>query len=244
LTKKEENRKIASIHPYIMADYAIVDPEMVKDLPLRVAVFTGLDALSHAMDAFVSSWKNDFTDGLCIQACKLLFRYLPRACKDRSDLEAVEKVHNASTIAGIAIGSSQAGLSHTLGHSLGSIFHIPHGFACGIALPYTTKFYSKFVLEQYEELAYHLGINEKGEKAVDELVAKVKNLLVEIGSPTNYRDLFKELGIPESEFYDKLDNLVENASYDNTILTLVEAPNDEEVRKLFTYAFEGKDVDF
>ncbi len=244
LTKKEENRKVASIHPAIMADYAIVDPEMVRDLPLKVAAFTGLDALSHAMDAYVSAWKNDFTDGLCIQACKLLFKYLPRACTDRSDGEAVEKVHNAATIAGLAIGSSQAGLSHSIGHSLGAVFHIPHGFACGIALPYTTKYYSKFVIEQYEELAYHLGIQEKGEKAIDSLVDMTMDLLEKINVPGNFKELLEQYGIERNAFEEKLDILVNNASLDNTVLTLVEIPSEEDFRKLFLYAYEGKNIDF
>ncbi|MBO8182280.1 MAG: iron-containing alcohol dehydrogenase [Archaeoglobus sp.] len=244
LTKKDEDRKIASVHPRIMADYAIVDPEMVKDLPERVAVFTGLDALSHAIDAYVSAWKNDFTDGICIQACKLLFTYLPRACKDRSDREAVERVHNAATLAGLAIGSSQAGLSHSLGHSIGGVLHIPHGFACGICLPYTTKYYSRFALEYYEELAYHLGIQAKKEEAVDELVKKIKTLLADLNVPDNLKGIFKEYGIGEEEFYDNLKRLVYNASTDNTVLTLADIPSEEDFEKLFIHAFEGKDVDF
>ncbi len=244
LTKKDEDRKVASVHPRIMADYAIVDPEMVKDLPERVAIFTGLDALSHAVDAYVSAWKNDFTDGICIQACKLLFAFLPRACKDRSDKEAVERIHNAATLAGLAIGSSQAGLSHSLGHAIGGVFHIPHGFACGISLPYTTKYYSRFALEYYEELAYHLGILEKGEKAVDELVRKIKNLLAELNVPDNLRGIFREYGIEEEEFYKNLDKLVYNASTDNTVLTLAEIPSEEDFERLFVSAFEGKEIDF
>ena len=244
LTKKDEDRKVASVHPRIMADYVIVDPEIVRDLPERVAIFTGLDALSHAVDAYVSAWKNDFTDGICIQACKLLFAFLPRACKDRSDKEAVERVHNAATLAGLAIGSSQAGLSHSLGHAIGGVFHIPHGFACGISLPYTTKYYSRFALEYYEELAYHLGILEKGEKAVDELVRKIKNLLAELNVPDNLRGIFREYGIEEEEFYKNLDKLVYNASTDNTVLTLAEIPSEEDFERLFVSAFEGKEIDF
>jgi alcohol dehydrogenase class IV len=244
LTKKDESRKIASIHPRIMADYAIVDPEMVNDLPEKVAAFTGLDALSHAIDAYVSAWKNDFADGLCIQACKLLFNYLPRACKDRNDREAVEKVHNAATLAGLAIGSSQAGLSHSLGHSIGGVFHIPHGFACGISLPYTTKYYSRFAMEYYEELAYHLGIQAKGEEAIDELVKKIKSLLASLNVPDNLRGIFKEYGIEEKEFYDKLDKLIYNSSTDNTVLTLVDIPSEEDFERLFIYAFEGREIDF
>lgn len=238
LTKRDENRKIASINPAIMADYAIVDPEMVKSLPSKVAAFTGLDALSHAIDAYVSAWKNDFTDGICIQACKLLFKYLHRAYKNRKDEEAVEKVHNAATLAGLAIGSSQAGLSHTIGHSL-SIFHIPHGFACGIALPYTIQYYSKFAKEYYDELAYHLGFQD-----VNELVVKIKDLIRSLDTPTNFKELLKDYNITKKQFLDNLDTLVYNASMDNTIVTLLEIPSEDDIRKLFIYAYEGKDVDF
>ncbi|RLI79092.1 NAD-dependent alcohol dehydrogenase [Archaeoglobales archaeon] len=238
LTKEDENRKIASINPAVMADYAIVDPEMVKSLPKKVAAFTGLDALSHAIDAYVSAWKNDFVDGICIQACKLLFEYLPRAYKDREDAEAVEKVHNAATLAGLAIGSSQAGLSHAIGHSL-AIFHIPHGFACGVVLPYTIQYYSKYAKEYYEELAYHVGLHD-----VEQLVEKIKDLMVAIDTPTNLRELLEEYGVSKEEFLEKLDVLVNNASMDNTIVTLLEIPSDEDLRKIFLYAYEGRDVDF
>jgi len=217
---------------------------MVKDLPERVATFTGLDALSHAIDAYVSGWKNDFADGVCIQACKLLFAFLPRACTNRNDSEAVEKVHNAATLAGLAIGNSQAGLSHSLGHAIGGVFHIPHGFACGISLPYTTEYYSRFALDHYEELAYHLGIREEGEKAVYELVLKIKSLLKALNVPSRMKEIFEEYGIGEGEFYRNLDKLVYNASTDNTVLTLADIPSEEDFEKLFIYAFEGKDVDF
>jgi alcohol dehydrogenase class IV len=244
LTKTEEGRKISAISPSVIADYAIIDPEMVKDMPPKVVAFTGLDALSHAVDAYVSAWKNDFADGLCIQACKLLFEYLPRAYRNREDSEAVEKVHIAATLSGLAIGCSQAGLSHSIGHSLGAVFHIPHGFACGIALPYTTKYYAKYALEYYEELASHVGIEQKGEKAVDTLVEKITSLLNSLGVPDNFRDLLEEYGISRDDFMSKLDVLVQNASIDNTVVTLLDIPSDEDFRKLFIYAYEGKEVDF
>ena len=234
LTKKDESRKIALINPVFMADYAIVDPEIVKELPKKVAAFTGLDALSHAVDAYVSAWKNDFADGLCIQACKLLFKYLPRAYKNRKDTKAVEKVHNAATLAGLAIGSSQAGLSHAIGHSM-AMFHIPHGFACGVALPYTIRYYSKFVKEHYNDLAHHLGLDD-----VESLINKIVELITSLETPTNFKELLERYRINEERFLNELDALVYNASMDNTIVTLVEIPSEEDLKKIFLDAYYGK----
>jgi len=125
LTKKDEQRKTPTVNIKAGADIAIVDPSLAEALPPAVAANTGMDALSHAIDAYISEWKNDFSDGLAIKAAEMIFQYLPRAYKDKNDREAKEKMHIAASIAGLAFGNSQVGLSHSLGHSLGASFSYP-----------------------------------------------------------------------------------------------------------------------
>lgn len=141
ITDTESNKK------YPLADYslvptiAIVDPIFTTSLPPSVTADTGLDVLTHATEAFVSNFANDYTDGLALQAIQMVFKYLPRAVKDgKHDLEAREKMHNASTLAGMAFGNAFLGISHSLAHAIGGQWHIPHGRINAILLPHVIRY--------------------------------------------------------------------------------------------------------
>lgn len=237
LTKKDEQRKTPTVNIKAGADIAIVDPSLAEALPPAVAANTGMDALSHAIDAYISDWKSDFADGLAIKAAEMIFQYLPRAYKDRNDREAKEKMHIAASIAGLAFGNSQAGLSHSLGHSLGAVFHLPHGKACGISLPYSLQFEAKEpeVMDLLAEFAYYLRIED-----VAALVKKIFDLLTAIDIPhsLNKTDISKE------DFEARLDKLTENAGQDATAVTIKRTASNEEFRKLFECIYAGKEVDF
>ena len=132
---------------YPLADYsltptiAIIDPEFTTNLPPFVTAITGMDVLTHAIEAYVSVLASDYTDGLALQAIKMVFEYLPRAVKDgKNDLEAREKMHNASTIAGMAFANAFLGLNHSLAHKIGGEFHVAHGLANAILLPHVIKY--------------------------------------------------------------------------------------------------------
>jgi len=141
LTDKRVNKK------YPLADYsltptvAIVDSTFTMNLPAGVTADTGMDVLTHATEAYVSTLASDFTDGLCLQAIKMVFDYLPRAVKNgKNDPEAREKMHNASTIAGMAFANSFLGINHSLAHKIGGTWHIPHGRANAILMPHVIRF--------------------------------------------------------------------------------------------------------
>lgn len=237
LTKKDEQRKTPTVNIKAGADIAIVDPSLAEALPPVVAANTGMDALSHAIDAYISDWKSDFADGLAIKAAEMIFQYLPRAYKDRNDREAKEKMHIAASIAGLAFGNSQAGLSHSLGHSLGAVFHLPHGKACGISLPYSLQFEAKEpeVMDLLAEFAYYLRIED-----VAALVKKIFDLLTAIDIPHS----LNKTEISKEDFEARLDKLTENAGQDATAVTIKRTASNEEFRKLFECIYEGKEVDF
>ena len=140
LTNVAERRKLGLGSREAMPDIAILDPSFVMSMPPRVTADTGMDALTHAIEGFTCQWHNDFSDGPCLKAAQLVFEYLPRAYTDGNDLEARTKMHNAACIAGMGFGNSSASLAHGMGHALGGVFHVPHGRAVSLFLPYVIEF--------------------------------------------------------------------------------------------------------
>jgi acetaldehyde dehydrogenase/alcohol dehydrogenase len=183
---------------------AIVDPELAMTMPASVTADTGLDVLTHAIEAYVSVCATDYTDPLALQAIKLVFEYLRRAYSDGNDRTAREKMHNASCIAGLAFTNAFLGINHSLAHILGNRFNIPHGRANAILLPYVisynsskpTKFtsfpnYEKFIADQkYAEIAMAIGIEGKTNvERVQKLIKEVRNLISDLGIPLTLKDL-------------------------------------------------------
>ena len=212
ISNKAENRK------YPLADYsltptvAICDPEFTTSLPAGVTADTGMDVLTHALEAYVSVLANDFTDGLALQAIQMVFEYLPRAVKNgKNDLEAREKMHNASTIAGMAFANAFLGMNHSLAHKIGGEFHVPHGKANAILLPHVIRYngevpgklstwpkydYYKANIK-YQTVARTLGLPASTpEEGVESLACAVANLAKEIGINMN----FEATGIKEEDW--------------------------------------------
>ena len=161
LTNTAERRKLGLGSREAMPDMAILDPAFVMSMPPRVTADTGLDALTHAIEGFTCQWHNDFSDGLCLKAAQLVFEYLPRAYQNGNDLEARTKMHNAASIAGLGFGNAMASLAHGMGHALGGVFHVPHGRAVSLFLPYTIEFCARGERPgstRYGELARFLGL--------------------------------------------------------------------------------------
>ena len=119
----------------------------------KLVADTGLDALTHAIEAYVSQWRNDFSDALAIKAIQIFFEYLPRSYKDPSDEVAKEKMRNVATMAGLAFSNSQIGVAHAMGHALGALFKIPHGRSDAVFLPYSIEYNSSEALDRYAEIA-------------------------------------------------------------------------------------------
>jgi alcohol dehydrogenase class IV len=234
LTDVNEGRKLALGSREVMADMAIVDPSLVAELPPRLVADTGMDGLTHAVEGYTCIYHNDFCDGLCLKAIQLIFDHLPRAYE--GDEEARGKMHIAATMAGLGFGNSWATLAHGMGHSLGAVFHVPHGRAVGLFLPYTTEFTASQEGSRYVEIACFLGL----EASPEALVEAIRELARRIEQPMSIH----ELGISQEDFEAALPKLVENAEGDNATFSNSRIPSAEEFEKLYQYAYEGRAIDF
>ena len=213
ISDKANNRK------YPIADYsltptvAIVDPALVMTVPGFIAADTGMDVLTHATEAYVSQMANDYTDGLALQAIKIVFDYLERSVKD-ADFEAREKMHNASTMAGMAFANAFLGISHSMAHKIGAQFHTVHGRTNAILLPYVIRYngtrpaktatwpkYNYYRAdEKYQDIAKLLGLPAATpEEAVESYAKAVYDLGTRLGIKMNFRDQ----GIDEKEWKEK-----------------------------------------
>ena len=243
LTDTEAQRKLTLGSREATPDMAIVDPYFTMKLPASITADTGIDALSHAIEAFSCTWANDFTDGLCLKAAKMVFDYLPRAAANGGDDdEAREKMANAASIAGIVLGNSQVALAHAMGHSAGAVFKdVPHGRITAVFLPYTIEFVGNSGMGRYEDLSRYLGLSVNGETDAAQLLANaVRDLMKTVNLPVS----LQEAGVDEGKLKQQLEMLVEHVEMDTNTLMSRRIPETEEVEKLFHYAFAGKSIDF
>jgi len=243
ITSTEEQRKIGAGSPEILADIAIVDPLLAQKMPPRLTADTGLDALTHAIEGYTCNLHNDFTDGLCLQAIRLIFDYLPRAVQNGDDMEAREKMHNAATLAGLGFGNAMAALAHSLGHSLGALFHVPHGRAVALFLPYTIQFIQNGGDEtRFQDISRFLGLPAATpEEGAASLVKAIRDLSSAVGQPLTLRDALPD---GRDAFDAALEQLVANAEADTVIAMGARIPTTDETRRLFAYAYDGRDIDF
>jgi acetaldehyde dehydrogenase/alcohol dehydrogenase len=229
---------------YPLADYAmtphvaIVDPNLTMSVPPSVTADTGMDVLSHAMESYVSVLASDYTDPLALKAIQLVFDYLPEAFRNGGNALAREKMHNASTIAGMSFTNAFLGINHCLAHILGATFNIPHGRANALVmipvirhnatLPKKFATYPKYLypqaLERYAEIAAALKLPAATpEEGVESLIAAVAKLMAELKIPATIH----EAGVPEAEFEAAVPHMAEIAFDDqcmgaNPSYTLVE----------------------
>ncbi|WP_049752090.1 iron-containing alcohol dehydrogenase [Carboxydothermus hydrogenoformans] len=170
----EGGHKMSLSHPEFVPDFAILDPNFTVSLPPNLTLWTGVDALAHAVGAYLSGWANEYTDAYALQAIKLIFKFLPRVVADGRDLEARQKMLIAANLAGLAFSNAAPGIDHALGHTLGKKFGLHHGLCVGAFLPYVFEFYAKH-LTKTDELAKALGFG-KGEEFLNSLVEFYKKL--------------------------------------------------------------------
>ena len=242
LTDREEGRKLGLGARDALADIAIVDPRFTQHLPPSITAATGMDVLTHAVEGYSSMWANDFTDGLCLKAARMVFEYLPRAvAHGADDPEAREKMANAATIAGLGFGNSMAALAHAMGHSAGAVFHLHHGRVVGLLLPYTIEFVANGGVGRYRDLARWLDLPAANEtEAAHALASAIRDLARRIGEPLSLRDA----GVDEVALRENLERLCDFAEADPTIVTSRRIPDRAELCRLFEYAHAGKRVDF
>ncbi|RDY24076.1 bifunctional acetaldehyde-CoA/alcohol dehydrogenase [Romboutsia maritimum] len=248
VSDKTNNMKYPLADYELTPDIAIIDPSLVMTVPANVTADTGVDVLTHAIEAYVSVMATDYTDALAIKAIQLVFDYLPRAYKNGNNRQAREKMHNASCMAGMAFTNAFLGVNHSLAHKLGGEFHIPHGRANAILLPHVVKYnaskptkfaafpkYKEFVADKkYAEISRFLGLKaDTVEQGVESLIEAINNLLVELNIPRT----IKECGINEFSFISKVDKLALDAFDDQCTPANPRLPLVEELKEIYLTAY-------
>ena len=250
ITDKTQNKKYPLADYELTPDVAIVDPDLVMSLPKSITADTGMDVLTHAIESYVSNMASDYTDGLAEKAVELVFKNIREAYNNGSNKEAREKMHNASTIAGMAFTNAFLGINHSLAHKIGAEFHLPHGRINAILLPYVirynsqmpTKFvsfpkYEYFIADQkYADLSRRMNFpaytNEEGVNSLIEEIKKLNNAL-------NIPKSFKEAGIDEQEFLAKVDILADRAFEDQCTTANPRLPLVSELKQILLDSYYG-----
>lgn len=244
---------------YPLADYellpnmAIVDADMMMDAPRGLTAASGIDAVTHALEAYASVMATDYTDGLALQSLKVIFEYLPRAYENGSkDPFAREKMANAATMAGMAFANAFLGVCHSMAHKLGAFHHLPHGVANALMISYVLRYNAEekpvrmgtfpqydhpHTLGRYAEIADHLGLGGKteGEK-LEKLIEAVEKLKERIG----IKKSIKEYGIEEETFLASLDEMTEQAFDDQCTGANPRYPLMSEIKEMYLKAYYGK----
>ncbi len=244
---------------YPLADYAltpsmaIVDPELVLNMPKSLTAFGGIDALTHALEAYASVLATEYTDGLALQAIALLMEYLPRSYKlGAKDPTAREKVHYAATIAGMAFANSFLGICHSMAHQLGATFHIPHGLANALMITHVMRYnstdapFKQTIFSQYEyphakerygEIADYLKLGgDTPEEKVDKLIKAIEYLKAEVDIPLSIKEAMPG---KDAEFYNRVETLAEQAFDDQCTGSNPRYPLIKDLQELYISAYQG-----
>lgn len=244
---------------YPIADYAltpnmaIVDPQLVMNMPKSLTAFGGIDALTHALEAYVSVCASEFTNGEALEAIRLLFKYLPSAYKNgANDPKAREKVHYAATMAGMAFANGFLGICHSLAHKLGSTFHIPHGLSNALMISHVIRYnatdapFKQAIFPQYKypnakwryaRIADYLRLGgENEDEKVDLLINAIENLKAAVDIPKTIRDVIPS---KTADFYQVVQEMSEQAFDDQCTGTNPRYPLIEDLKQIYIQAFEG-----
>ncbi len=245
---------------YPLADYelmpnmAIVDTDLHMSAPKGLTSASGIDAVTHALEAYASVMATDYTDGLAIQALKVIFKYLPRAyANGQTDVEAREKMANAATMAGMAFANAFLGVCHSMAHKLGAFHHLPHGIANALMIDEVLRFnaaeapakmgtFSQYdhpkTLRRYAEVAEALGLGGKtDEDKLNNLIKAIDELKAKIG----IKKTIKDYGIDEKDFLARLDDMTEQAFDDQCTGANPRYPLMSEIKQMYLNAYYGKD---
>ena len=244
---------------YPLADYellpnmAIIDTDFHMSAPKGLTAASGIDAVTHAVEAYAAMLATDYTDGLALQALKNIFKYLPRAYDNGlTDIEAREKMANAATMAGMAFANAFLGVCHSMAHKLGAFHHLPHGVANALMIEEVLRFnasetpvkmgtFSQYdhphTLERYAEIADYLGLGGKNaEEKLEKLIAAINELKARVG----IKETIKDYGIDEKVFLDNLDEMVEQAFDDQCTGANPRYPLMSEIKQMYLNAYYGK----
>jgi len=221
--------------------------------PKGLTAASGIDAVTHALEAYASMLATDYTDGLALRSLKMVFDYLPRAYEDgMNDPIAREKMGNAATMAGMAFANAFLGVCHSMAHKLGAFFHLPHGIANALMINEVLKFnassapvkmgtFSQYdhphTLERYAEVADYLNLGGKtNEEKLNNLIKAIEELKVKVGIKKNIKDY----GIEEADFISRLDDMVEQAFDDQCTGANPRYPLMKEIKQMYLNAYYGK----
>ena len=251
ITDKKRNKKYPLADYELTPDVAIIDPDLVMSLPKTVTADTGMDVLTHALEAYVSVMASDYTDGLAEKAAELVFKNIKEAYEHGDNKIAREKMHNASTIAGMAFTNAFLGVCHSMAHKIGAEFHLPHGRINAILLPYVvrynaskpTKFvswpkYEYYIADQkYADIAKRIGLKaDTVEEGVNSLIQGIKDLNNALNIPKS----FKEAGVNENEFLAKVDLLADRAFEDQCTTVNPRVPLVSEIKQILLDSYYGR----
>lgn len=229
--------KLSVTHPYCNADLAMLDPELTVGLPARITAFTGMDALTHAIEGITSTGAQPISDALGLHAVRLIFKYLPTAVKDPTDIDARGNMLIAASIAGMCFCNTMTGACHATAHALGALYCIPHGLANAVMLPHVMTFNLEACPERYMMIAEASGRAVQSmnlEEAAAEAVEAVIDLKNEIGLV----DTLKDHGVPDEA--EKLASLVELAAADGQIGYNPRYAEESDIMELFVKALGDK----
>ncbi len=237
----------------LMPDMAIVDADMMMNAPKGLTSASGIDAVTHDLEAIASMMATDYTDGLAIRSLQMIFKYLPRAYDNGpNDPEAREKMANAATMAGMAFANAFLGVCHSMAHKLGAFHHLPHGVANALMIDEVIRFNAAEVpakmgtfpqydhphtLARYAEVAEALGLKGKNDKEkVDNLIKALDELKEKVG----IKKTIREYGIDEKNFLDRLDEMTEQAFDDQCTGANPRYPLMSEIKQMYLNAYYGK----
>ena len=247
-----EGRKVTLIDYCLLPDMAIVDATLMLSLPPNSTADTGLDALTHALEAAVSIFSSPYTDAFCVQAVSMVFEWLPRAFRDGTDVEARTGMADAATLAGLAFSNAFLGVNHALAHAIGVKFHIPHGRANALLLPHVLRYnsalpskfmpapgYSSYVApDKYARIGRIIFGGHDDEERRRRLFDAVEGLIDELGMPRSMKDA----GVLEADFLAAIPELVDIAFHDVCLRTNPRMPLLGELEELLRAAYYGTAV--
>ena len=255
ISDKVQNKKYPLTDYELTPDVAIVDPDLVTSLPKSITADTGMDVLTHALEAYVSNMASDYTDALAEKAAELVIKNLKECYDNGSNKEARERMHNASTMAGMAFSNAFLGINHSLAHKLGAAYHLPHGRLNAILLPYVVKYNSeeptKFVSfpkyeyfiadEKYATIARKIGLKaDTKEEGVQSLIKEIQELNEYLNIPKS----LQEAGVDEKDFFENIDTLADRAFEDQCTTANPRLPLIPELKQILTDAYYGNEIKF
>ena len=238
ITDTSRKVKMAIVDWRVTPQIAINDPELMKGMPPSLTASTGMDALTHAIEAYVSTDANPLTDAAAIMAIKMIAHYLPKAVANGNYMKARDKMAYAQYLAGIAFNNASLGYVHAMAHQLGGFYNLPHGVCNAILLPFVIQYNSKVCMERYAQIARYLGLPGYTDKQLtDSLVASIK----ELNKKLDIKQTYAENGVTKEHLEQKIDFIAEQAVGDPCTASNPRPIDVENMKKVITCAFTGED---